>query len=123
MNIVLLPGFMTDATLWDDVLPALQAIASVTAIDFNGATTTAEMADLVLAEGPISFVLIGFSMGGYVAREVVRKSPGRVTALILVATSARGDTGTSERKEAFGEIGRPGALPGSEPRRHPKFVA
>jgi len=92
MNIVLLNGFMTDATLWDDVLPALQAIASVTAIDLNAATSIAEMADLVLAEGPSSFVLIGFSMGGYVAREVVRKSRGRVTALILIATSARGDT-------------------------------
>jgi len=65
---------MTDASLWDDLLPTLQAIARVKAIDLSGTTTMAEMADLVLAEGPDTFVLIGFSMGGYVAREVVRKS-------------------------------------------------
>jgi pimeloyl-ACP methyl ester carboxylesterase len=31
-------------------------------------------------------------MGGYVAREMARIAPERVTALILIATSARGDT-------------------------------
>ena len=31
-------------------------------------------------------------MGGYVARELARIAPERVTALILIATSARGDT-------------------------------
>ncbi|MBZ9791124.1 alpha/beta hydrolase [Rhizobium sp. 3T7] len=101
MNIILLPGFMTDASLWDDLLPTLQAIARVKAIDLSGATTMAEMADLVLAEGPDTFVLIGFSMGGYVAREVVRKSPERVTALILIATSARGDTDEQAKGKKF----------------------
>ena len=36
--------------------------------------------------------LVGFSMGGYVARELARIAPERVEALILIATSARGDT-------------------------------
>jgi len=34
--------------------------------------------------------MIGFSFGGYVAREIVRRAPERVQALALIATSARG---------------------------------
>lgn len=34
---------------------------------------------------------LGFSMGGYVAREIVRLAPGRVQSLALVATSSRAD--------------------------------
>jgi len=36
--------------------------------------------------------LLGFSMGGYVAREMARMAPGRVRSLILIATSSRADT-------------------------------
>jgi pimeloyl-ACP methyl ester carboxylesterase len=40
-------------------------------------------------------------MGGYVAREIVRQAPERVKALVLIATSARGDTEVQrQRKEA-----------------------
>jgi pimeloyl-ACP methyl ester carboxylesterase len=50
------------------------------------------MAAAILGDAPDSFVAVGFSMGGYVARELARIAPERVTALILIATSARGDT-------------------------------
>ena len=50
------------------------------------------MAAAILSDAPERFVAVGFSMGGYVARELARIAPERVTALILIATSARGDT-------------------------------
>ena len=38
------------------------------------------------------FALAGLSMGGYVALEIMRQAPGRVSALALLDTSARPDT-------------------------------
>ena len=43
----------------------------------------------LLDAAPATFVLIGFSMGGYVAREAVRQAPHRVAGLALMNTSAR----------------------------------
>ncbi|MBB4169295.1 pimeloyl-ACP methyl ester carboxylesterase [Rhizobium sp. BK538] len=60
MNIILLPGFMTDASLWDDLLPTLQAIARVKAIDLSGTTTMAEMADLVPLHRGYDSLAVGF---------------------------------------------------------------
>lgn len=92
MNILLLPGFMLDADLWNDVAAALGERYSLSYGDLSRDDSIKGMADTVLASAPPVFVLVGFSMGGYVAREIARKAPGRVHALILVATSGRADT-------------------------------
>jgi len=50
-------------------------------------------------------VLIGFSLGGYVAPEITRLAPDRVRALVLVATSSRADTTQqSQRKSAAAKL-------------------
>jgi pimeloyl-ACP methyl ester carboxylesterase len=100
MDLVLLPGFMTDNSLWDDVLPALERLGHVHFGDLTKDDSIAGMARRVLGAAPDSFVLIGFSMGGYVAREVVRTAPDRVEALVLAATSARADTPDQARRKA-----------------------
>ncbi|MFN0164269.1 MAG: alpha/beta fold hydrolase, partial [Burkholderiales bacterium] len=38
---------------------------------------------------PQRFCVAGFSLGGYIALEIMRRAPGRVAALALVSTSAR----------------------------------
>jgi pimeloyl-ACP methyl ester carboxylesterase len=51
------------------------------------------MARRVLEEAPAqSFALAGLSMGGYVAMEIMRQAPERVTRLALLDTRARLDT-------------------------------
>jgi 3-oxoadipate enol-lactonase len=47
-------------------------------------------------EAPV--VLVGMSMGGYIAFEMIRQDPNRVRALVLANTRASADT--SEQKEA-----------------------
>lgn len=101
MHLVLVPGFMADASLWDDVLPDLQRLGTITHGDLSRGESIGQMAEHVLSAAPERFALIGFSMGGYVAREVVRRAPDRVQALVLVATSARADTPTQRRRKAF----------------------
>src|SRR5262249_42461100 len=52
----------------------------------------AALARRVLASTPRHFALVGFSMGGYIAFEIMRQAPERVVRLALLDTSAQPDT-------------------------------
>lgn len=54
--------------------------------------TIAAIAARILENAPERFAVLGTSMGGYVALEVIRQAPDRVAGLGLVSTSARADT-------------------------------
>jgi pimeloyl-ACP methyl ester carboxylesterase len=88
-DLLLLPGLLCDARLWRDViagLPVRSHIADLTQDDSMPA-----MAQKALAAAPPRFALAGLSMGGYVALEITRQAPERVTHLALLDTSARAD--------------------------------
>lgn len=100
MAILLIPGFMLDATLWDDVAARLQAFGPLVHADLRHDSTLDGMARSALAQAPDEpLIVIGFSLGGYVARELVRLAPERVRALVLVATSARADSAALARSK------------------------
>lgn len=90
-TLVLLPGFMCDADLWSDVLPRLAPRWRALHGDLFRDDTLEGMAAGVLAAAPARFVAVGFSMGGFVAREMALRAPERVQALVLIATSAMGN--------------------------------
>jgi pimeloyl-ACP methyl ester carboxylesterase len=92
MTLLLISGFMADATLWDAVAADLTPFGPVMTADLSRGEDIETMAAAILSDAPERFVAVGFSMGGYVAREMARTAPERVRALILIATSARGDT-------------------------------
>lgn len=92
MALVLISGFMADETLWDDLREPLAAYGPVLPLALREGETIEAMAQALLPVLPERFDLVGFSMGGYVAREIVRLVPERIQSLVLVATSARGDT-------------------------------
>jgi pimeloyl-ACP methyl ester carboxylesterase len=103
MALVLVPGFMADDTLWSDMADGLAPFAPVLHADLRHDASIDAMARRALADAPPSFLLVGFSMGGYVAREMARLAPERVGALVLVATSTRPDTpAMRQRKGAIG---------------------
>lgn len=103
MAILLVPGFMADETLWNDMLPALARFGPIVHADLRHDTSVEAMARRVLETAPPAFLLVGFSMGGYVARAIARQAPDRVRALVLVATSTRPDTPSlQKRKGAIG---------------------
>ena len=60
--------------------------------DTRRGDSIAGMAVRLLEDAPSTFVLVGVSMGGDVALEVVRRAPGRVAGLALLSTSARPDS-------------------------------
>lgn len=88
-DLLLVPGLLCDGRLWRDVmagLPAASIVADVTQDD-----SIAAMAERALALAPPRFALAGLSMGGYVALEIMRQAPERVTRLALLDTAAGAD--------------------------------
>ena len=57
MHTVLISGFMADASLWDDMAPALSTLGPIIHGDVSQAKTIVEMARHVLAEAPERFAL------------------------------------------------------------------
>src|SRR5690554_5976431 len=88
-ELVLLPGLICDERLWRDVATGLDPHSIVA--DLTQDDSIAAMAQRVLAAAPSRFALAGLSMGGYVAFEIMRQAPERVTHLALFDTSARDD--------------------------------
>src|SRR5690606_30460687 len=88
-ELVLLPGLICDERLWRDVIGGLDARSVVA--DLTRDDSIAAMAARTLAAAPARFALGGLSMGGYVALEIMRQAPERVTHLALFDTSARAD--------------------------------
>lgn len=97
---------MADETLWNDMTAALARFGPIQHADLRHDTSVEAMARRALEAAPPSFLLIGFSMGGYVARDMARLAPEygkQVEALVLVATSTRPDTPSMrQRKGAVG---------------------
>jgi pimeloyl-ACP methyl ester carboxylesterase len=88
LELLLLPGFMLDQTLWNDMRDGLEHMGRLHFADLGQDDTISAMAARVLQQAPESFVLIGFSMGGYVAQAIMQQAPQRVIALALLNTSA-----------------------------------
>lgn len=91
---------MLDADLWREMEDALTEFGPFIHADLSRGDTIEAMTRSALTSAPERFILIGFSMGGYVAREIARTAPERVEALILIATSARGDSPTLAARKA-----------------------
>ena len=90
--LLLLPGFMLNEHLWDDIQDGLSELRTLHFGNITLDDSIAAMAERVLEHAPAEFTLVGFSMGGYVAQHVYRLAPHRVKALILMNTSAHQQT-------------------------------
>ncbi len=100
MTIFFVPGFMLDADLWRNIEPDLHGFGPFAYAEMSLDGSIEALAERALADAPPRFVLIGFSMGGYVAREMARRAPERVQALVLIATSARGGGANQKARKA-----------------------
>ena len=109
-TLVLLPGFMCDNELWRDMVPDLGRLGQLHYGNVYQDDTLEGMAKRVLSEAPERFVLVGFSMGGFVARVLTLMAPERVTGVTFVASSAREYT-PGERQRRM-----QGAQPGDKPK-------
>lgn len=103
---------MCDKDLWTDMVPDLQALGALHFGNVYQDDSLDGMARCVLAEAPERFVLVGFSMGGFVARVLTLMAPERVSGVAFVASSARGYSDEERARRLAGF--RPGDRPPRE---------
>ncbi len=117
MNIVWVHGFGEDSAVWEDFLPAIHSYYTSNVFDFSarvGYRSIREYAgdlQVFLSEKKIEKpVIIGHSMGGYIALEYAAQYPDQVRGLGLFHSSAAGDSYTKkkEREKTRAFIGKNG---------------
>ena len=90
-NVVFLPGLLDNYSMWNHQVEGLQDYCNPILLDLVNQSSVIESAQWVLDSTPENFALVGFSMGGYVAFEMLRQAPHRIQNLALISTSARAD--------------------------------
>ncbi|MBL6932396.1 MAG: alpha/beta fold hydrolase [Rhodospirillales bacterium] len=103
--LLLLPGLLCDKILWSHQIDTLSDLVDISVADLTRDDTIEAMAARTLSEAPETFALAGLSMGGYVAQEILRQAPERVTRLALIDTSALADS-DEQRERRTGFIGQ-----------------
>src|SRR5260370_20230422 len=121
--LLLLPGLLCDGARCRAQFAALGDIAAPIVGDLTRQDSLAGMAAAMLAEMPEYFSLVGLSMGGYVAQEIMRQAPQRVLRLALLDTSARSDTDEQRaRRRGLIELVGKGEFKGVTPRLLPLLI-
>lgn len=87
-HVVLVPGLACTWELFAPQTSALDGLATFSVADHGACDELPTLARSILASAPRRFALCGFSMGGYVAFEIMRQAPDRVTRLALLDTAA-----------------------------------
>lgn len=103
--VVFLPGMLADQRMWRPAIDALaqsnevraQAIDPIVCELFDQ-DSVGDMAKAVLDRAPDRFALVGMSLGGYVAFDILRRAPERITHLMLVNTRATEDAPKTRRR-------------------------
>jgi len=109
--LVLIPGLSCDANLYAPQWPALAPGRPILVAEHDRDESLPGIARRLLAAAPERFALCGLSMGGYIAFEVMRQAPQRVTRLALLDTSAKPATAeTNAPREQMIDLAQRGAF-------------
>lgn len=90
-NIVFVPGLLCTGDLFAAQIAHFAGKHHCQVADHTTADTLEGIAAAILAAAPERFALAGLSMGGYIAFEMLRAAPERITRLALLDTNARAD--------------------------------
>jgi 3-oxoadipate enol-lactonase len=109
--VILLHGFPLNRAMWDDVVPALADRYHVVVPDLRGHGATeapagpyetvdhaSDVVALLDRLGVERAAIVGLSMGGYVALQLMVRAPERIRAIVLADTMGRADS--EERRQA-----------------------
>ncbi len=96
-QLVFLHGFGEDARIWDDFIPHFSWYSvplTPSYAHWTSANSIADYAQQVFDSLPEDgrFVLVGHSMGGYIALEMARQFPDRIEKVILLHSTTLPDT-------------------------------
>ncbi len=120
-TIVLLHGFCMDASIWDNVIEHLDS-EDILKIDYSTLVRkehfliedlATRLGDYLIAENIEQCILIGHSMGGYIALEILAQYPELIAGLGLVNTHPFEDSEERKalRQKSINFINKFGATP------------
>lgn len=123
-QILFVPGLLCTSAIFEAQFAAFDGIADCHVADTTGMASITQMAERALAQMEGSFALLGFSMGGYVALEMMRLAPHRIKGLALVSTSSRADTAEKKAaRQSLVDLSKIGKFKGVTPRLLPRFFS
>ena len=121
--LVLIPGLLCDERLWVQQKAALEHTRQIDIADVTLDSSISQMAQRVLNEAPPLFALAALSMGGYVAMEIMRQAPERVTKLALIDTMVRpDDDARAKARRGLLALAQMGRFKGVTPQLLPKLM-
>jgi pimeloyl-ACP methyl ester carboxylesterase len=122
-TLVLLPGLLNTRRLFEHQIADLADSAQVIVPELFRHDTIGAMAEAALGMAPQRFALGGFSMGGYVCFEILRRAPQRVERLALMDTQAiADDEAATTRRLGLIDQSRLGRFHGVQPSLLPQIV-
>jgi pimeloyl-ACP methyl ester carboxylesterase len=111
LPLLLVPCLAGSPRLYAAQLPMLWQFGAVGIADHRRGETIDAIAQQILATAPPRFALMGLSLGGYIAFELLRQAPERIERLVLIDTSARADSSEqTARRRALIELTRGGGF-------------
>lgn len=90
--VVFLPGLMSDARVFAAQYTAFSPYVPVMMAPVTGGDRVEEIASRLLDVLPRRFALVGTSIGGIVAMELLRRAPDRISRVALMNTNSLAET-------------------------------
>ena len=90
--LVFIPGMMCDSRLFQPQINEFSRQYVVCATPASSSNSIENISFEILRYLPTKFVLIGLSMGGILAMEIIRKVPERVMKIVLMDTNYKSET-------------------------------
>ena len=131
LRIALLHGHGVDASVWNDIDAGLRSVGPVLKPDFSRLTNhktirsyADELYDRMQTARVENVVLVGHSMGGYVALAFAERYPALVRGLVLYHSTATDDDEPkkAQRHQTIEDLKKEGAVPFIQ-KTIPKMVA
>ncbi|QKZ14428.1 alpha/beta fold hydrolase [Spirosoma sp. KUDC1026] len=131
LTLVLIHGHGVDASIWNGIDADLVSVMPVLKPDFSRLTTRTtiegyaeELMNYLRTVQAHRVVLVGHSMGGYMALAFAERYPALVAGLVLYHSTATADTAErkEQRQKTIGELREQGSAPFIE-KQMPKMVA
>lgn len=97
-TLLLLPGTLCDGRVFSRLNWRLKEVANVQVADLHHYRDTGALCSKLLGQLPERFSMAGFSLGGLLALEFLRRAPERVERIALIASNARAGSKAGRRK-------------------------
>ena len=108
--VLFIPALAMPGELYEDQIKEIGRKHPVIIADHRQDDNFPDMAQRILKQAPEQFALIGLSMGGYAAFEIMRQAPQRVSQLVLMDTNHQTDNPEKrlnrERQIAIAQSGK-----------------